>query len=142
MLRPRAMTRPARTITAPKGKSAWRASLSAIRMNRSSSTVDRSAAAAGSSVGTIAVQISPATTKRRLGYALRQRHASDMQHLPDSRAESLDLIPAAHNHFPITLLINRLSKFVQIDLRVMQGEVEGAPSLDKLNRTHAHNAPG
>src|SRR5262249_37770690 len=77
-LRPRAMTAPSRTITAPKGKSAWRASSSAMRMNRISSTEAGPPACACTPVGAMAAAASPARKKRLLGAWIARWHAQGL----------------------------------------------------------------
>src|SRR5713101_1831394 len=64
-LRPRAMTAPSRTITAPNGKSACRASSMAMRMKRTSSA--EVAACAYATAGKTVVDAKPAMKERRLG---------------------------------------------------------------------------
>src|SRR5437762_3402684 len=65
-LRPRARTRPSRTITAPNGKSARRASSIAMRIKRSSSAVAGSAEQSGEAAAMPAIPIEAAMIDRRL----------------------------------------------------------------------------
>jgi hypothetical protein len=62
------MTRLLRTITAPNGKSARRASSIAMRMKRSSSAVEGAAGAPSpaDAIGMAAATTKPVTTERRL----------------------------------------------------------------------------
>jgi hypothetical protein len=55
------MTTPSRTITAPKGKSAWRASSIAMRMKRTSASL-AALSCASAAVGNMAVAAKPAMT--------------------------------------------------------------------------------
>jgi hypothetical protein len=70
-LRPRAITEPSRTITAPKGKSACRASSIAMRMKRTSFALAAPLCACAP-LREEAAQASPARKARRLGATIAQ----------------------------------------------------------------------
>jgi hypothetical protein len=68
------MTVPSRTITAPNGKSAWRASSMAMRMKRTSSA-DAPSVCACAAIGEMAAHARPARKERRLEAAVARWQA-------------------------------------------------------------------
>src|SRR5262245_26754362 len=90
--------------TAPKGKSAWRASSSAMRMNRTSSAEAGAAACACAPVGATAAAASPARTKRRLGAAIASRHAQCL--CMSTPRQALDDKLAARELFPRAAMLS------------------------------------